>query len=50
MERLGLKPWREVVRPHPDVASGQFNAAEFAANLAMVVRGEGSEEYLDPAR
>jgi len=48
VDGLGLKPWREVVRPHPDVASGQFNAAEFAANLAMVVRGEGSEEYLDP--
>ena len=28
-----LKPWREVVAPHPDVASGRYQQAEFAADL-----------------
>src|SRR5262249_36691597 len=28
-----LKPWREVVTPHKDVASGQYQQAEFAADL-----------------
>jgi hypothetical protein len=28
-----LKPWREVVSPHPDVASGRYQQAEFAADL-----------------
>ena len=44
----GLKPWREVLRPHDDVASGNFHAAEFAADLSMVARGEGDSEYTDP--
>ncbi|TSD93520.1 ATP-binding protein [Skermania sp. ID1734] len=43
-----LLPWREVLVPHPDVASGNFHAAEFAADLAMVARGEGDSEYTDP--
>lgn len=47
--RAGLKPWREIVRPHPDVASGRYAQAEFAADLAQVHRGEGAEEYRDPA-
>ena len=44
-----LRPWREVCEPHPDVLSARFSDAEFAANLALVDRGEGSEEYTDPA-
>jgi hypothetical protein len=28
-----LKPWREVVIPHKDVASGRYQQAEFAADL-----------------
>ncbi|MFF0239109.1 Swt1 family HEPN domain-containing protein [Rhodococcus pyridinivorans] len=44
----GLLPWREVLRPHDDVAKGNFRAAEFAADLAMVARGEGDPEYTDP--
>lgn len=43
-----LKSWREVMRPHPDVAQGRYRQAEFAADLAQVARGEGSAEYLDP--
>ena len=44
-----LRPWREVCQPHPDVLSARFSDAEFAANLALVDQGEGSEEYVDPA-
>ena len=43
-----LKPWREVVTPHPDVASGRYQQAEFAADLWQVYIGEGSDEYRDP--
>ena len=31
-----IKPWREVVTPHKDVASGQYQQAEFAADLWQV--------------
>ena len=44
----GLKPWREVIRPHDDVARGEFNASEFAADLHLVATGEASPEYLNP--
>ena len=44
----GLKPWREVVTPHADVASGQYQQAEFAADLWQVKLGEGGDEYRDP--
>jgi len=43
-----LKPWREVVNPHKDVASGRYQQAEFAADLWQVHIGEGSDEYKDP--
>lgn len=43
-----LKPWREVVNPHRDVASGRYQQAEFAADLWQVHLGEGSDEYRDP--
>jgi len=44
----GLKPWREIVTPHPDVAAGRFIQAEFAADLSQVYRGEGADEYREP--
>lgn len=44
----GLRPWRDVVTPHPDVASGRFVQAEFAADLAQVIRGDATDEYGDP--
>ena len=44
----GVKPWREVVTPHPDVASGKYQLAEFAADLWEVYQGRGSAEYHDP--
>ncbi|QQR73412.1 MAG: DUF499 domain-containing protein [Holophagales bacterium] len=43
-----LKPWREVVSPHRDVASGRYQQAEFAADLWQVAIGEGSDEYRHP--
>ncbi|KZE12279.1 DUF499 domain-containing protein [Brevibacterium casei] len=45
----GLRPWREVIRPHDDVARGAFTASEFAADLHLVHTGQAtSPEYGDP--
>ena len=44
----GLKPWREIITPHIDVASGRYQQAEFAADLGQVHRGEGTDEYKNP--
>ncbi|WP_276315051.1 DUF499 domain-containing protein [Microbacterium profundi] len=45
----GLRPWREVIRPHDDVARGEFTASEFAADLHLVHTGQAtSPEYGDP--
>src|SRR6516165_3141117 len=46
---VNLKPWREVVTPHKDVASGRYQQAEFAADLWQVHLGEGTDEYKKPA-
>jgi predicted AAA+ superfamily ATPase len=43
------KPWREVATPHPDVATGRYRQAEFAADLAQVLSGKAEAEYQDPA-
>ena len=43
-----LKPWRDVIAPHPDVASGRYVQAEFAADLAQVLEGRADPEYQDP--
>ncbi|PWM79769.1 MAG: hypothetical protein DBY32_02635 [Phascolarctobacterium sp.] len=43
-----LPSWRDIMQPHPDVAEGRYRAAEFAADLAQVARGEGAIEYKDP--
>ena len=45
---MSLKPWREVVKPHRDVSSGRYQRAEFAADLAQVLRGDAQPEYQDP--
>ena len=46
----GLKPWREVLQPHADVATGNFQAAEFAADLYKVATNDRdqSRDYTDP--
>lgn len=43
-----LRPWREIVTPHDDVAKGRYQQAEFAADLWQVYLGEGADEYRDP--
>ena len=43
-----LVPWRDVINPHDDVASGRYQQAEFAADLWQVRLGKGSSEYKDP--
>jgi predicted AAA+ superfamily ATPase len=49
VDGLGLKSWREVMTPHPDVRTGNFASAEFAADLHQVATGTSkSEEYSDP--
>ncbi len=48
MTQAGLRPWRMVVQPHPDVANGRYIQAEFAADLAQVVQGRADPEYGDP--
>jgi len=45
---MGLRPWREVMTPQPDVTSGRYLLAEFAADLGQVHRGAGSDEYRVP--
>jgi hypothetical protein len=46
--QAGLTPWREVIQPHQDVASGNFDQAEFAADLYEVYVGDAEAEYGDP--
>ncbi len=52
MPELGttdLLPWREVLKPHADIASNDFARAEFAADLHQVSTGaEESADYNDP--
>jgi predicted AAA+ superfamily ATPase len=43
-----LRPWREIVTPHHDVATGQYQQAEFAADLHQVWRDEAEDEYGKP--
>ncbi|WP_353082689.1 Swt1 family HEPN domain-containing protein [Tessaracoccus lapidicaptus] len=48
-ESAGLRPWREVLQPHDDVATGNFHASEFAADLYKVASGDESDsDYADP--
>ena len=50
-EAAGLKPWREVLQPHDDVATGNFAASEFAADLYKVAfGGEAGLRLRQPGR
>ena len=40
----------ESCRPRADILSGSVADADFAADLAQVIRGHASEEYAEPAR
>ncbi len=44
---MSLKPWREIIVPHPDVLNGTFQQSEFAADLTMVRSGKATPEYGD---
>lgn len=44
---MSLKPWREVIVPHPDVLKGTFQQSEFAADLTAVRTGRATAEYGD---
>ena len=46
--QAGLTPWRKIITPHADVASGRFDQAEFAADLFEVASGDADPEYQDP--
>lgn len=48
-EAAGLRPWRDVLPPHEDVATGNFQASDFAADLYKVANGgEVDADYADP--
>lgn len=48
-DSTGLLPWREVLQPHEDVATGNFQASEFAADLYKVAHGgDAGKDYSDP--
>jgi Swt1-like HEPN/Protein of unknown function (DUF499) len=50
-ESAGLRPWREVLKPHDDVATGNFQAAEFAADLYKVAATEDAgKDYAEPVQ
>ena len=44
----GLRSWRQVIVPHEDVRSGNYQQAQFAADLAQVHAGTARSEYGDP--
>lgn len=46
--QTGLKAWRHVVQPHPDVAGGRYIVAEFVADIDQVRQGKAAAEYRDP--
>lgn len=45
---IKLTPWKDIIAPHPDVASGRYVQAEFAADLAQVLEGRADPEYQNP--
>jgi predicted AAA+ superfamily ATPase len=50
-ESAGLRPWREVLAPHDDVATGNFQAAEFAADLYKVAATQNAgQDYAEPVQ
>jgi len=44
----GLRPWRLVVKPRTDVATGRYILADFVANIADVKANNAAAEYGDP--
>ncbi len=48
MTTPGLRPWRMIVKPHPDVMEGRYILGDFVANIADVMQGKAAVEYADP--
>ena len=46
---MTLKPWREVMKPHDDVISGEAKMADFAADITQVVARKAPQQYQNPA-
>jgi hypothetical protein len=42
-----MKPWHQVVVPHPDIRAGKFDESVFAADLSDVIADRGPLEYRD---
>jgi hypothetical protein len=43
-----LTPWRKIAEPHEDIRKEHFDPAVFAADLGIMLRGEGPIDYRDP--
>ncbi|MGL5872515.1 MAG: ATP-binding protein [Xenococcaceae cyanobacterium] len=37
-----LKPWTQIVTPHPDILEGRLDSSTYAASLGSVVRGDAT--------
>ena len=48
LEDSEIQPWRNILRPHDDIASGNFARSEFAADLHLVATGQATDDYADP--
>jgi predicted AAA+ superfamily ATPase len=44
-----MKPLYELCTPRPDVLKGAIKESDFAADLALVLRGDAPDEYAKPA-
>ena len=45
---MALQPWREIAEPRDDVCSGNFQQAEFAADISAVSQNRARAEYQNP--
>ncbi len=50
IDSTGAPAWRDVIEPHDDVARGEFELAQFAADLRLVAQGKAGPEYGDPSQ
>ena len=50
VNRMTIPNIFETCQPRADVIKGSLTEADFAADLAQVISGQGSDEYCEPAR
>ncbi len=43
-----IEPWRKIAEPHEDIRMERFDPAVFAADLGIMLLGEGPIDYRDP--